>query len=236
MKENGRMNTDMTIINVVILICIVMCQTFEVYAYFLKGTNDVKYNRQLVGLANWIQYVARINYVLVLFLLSYSFEVLGTGAEILSVIGYAFLFSFCITVTLVYLDKFRRIIHVALRPLIYFTYRDLCHINVSFEFSYVKVNKAMVISFISSMLLGLAFVLPFIMAKLYPDYRMMATYSGQILNFAASAIIFSMLEPIMFKELDKQCFNGLVCPTASSVIVAKSLSQLLIFIMLMLTL
>jgi hypothetical protein len=51
-------------------------------------------------------------------------------------------------------------------------------------------------------MLGVALVLPFVVAIKYPDFRMMATYLGQFVNFFATALTFSYIEPRLFSELD----------------------------------
>lgn len=217
-------------ISFLIVVCIVSCQVLEVYAYFIKGTTSNIYNRQLVGLANWIQYVARINYVFVLFLISYTFEVLNMGTTALKLISLSFFLAFTVSFLMILNIKARLLVKKLIFPLVYFSYRELIDFSVNFQVHNVKPSKPMWISLLSSTLLGLAFILPFILASKFPEYRMMATYSGQFLNFLASAIIFSMLEPIMYKELDKEKNNGIVCQSASSIILAKLISQALISI------
>lgn len=221
----------MQLISICIVICIVICQVLEVYAYFLKGMTNDKYSRQLVGLANWIQYVARINYVIVLFLISYSFEVLDMGTRALQLITFSFFISFIMSTSLIIFKKPRVLLHYLLTPLIYFAYKELIKVSVDLDKKQITFNKSMVISFIASLLLGFAFVLPFILAERFPEYRMMATYSGQFLNFFASAIIFSMLEPIMYKELDTKSVPGIICESATGVIISKTVAQLFLAIL-----
>lgn len=221
----------MQLISICIVICIVICQVLEVYAYFLKGMTNDKYSRQLVGLANWIQYVARINYVIVLFLISYSFEVLDMGTRALQLITFSFFISFITSTSLIIFKKPRVLLHYLLTPLIYFAYKELIKVSVDLDKKQITFNKSMVISFIASLLLGFAFVLPFILAERFPEYRMMATYSGQFLNFFASAIIFSMLEPIMYKELDTKSVPGIICESATGVIISKTFAQLFLAIL-----
>lgn len=223
----------MQLISFLTILLIILCQVLEVYAYFIKGMNSGIYGRQLVGLANWIQYVARINYVFVLFLISYSFEVLGVGSHILEVISISFFTSFVISISLIYFKSPRNLIHKLLYFLIRYTYRDLVKISINFDKNAINLSWSMFTSFISSMLLGLAFIMPFVLAEKYPDYRMMAIYSGQALNFLASAIIFSMLEPRMYKELDSNVTEGVVCSTASGIIAAKSFSQLVMCLLIL---
>lgn len=220
-------------ISLITTLCIVICQLLESYAYYLKGTNHPDFNRQLVGLANWVQYVARINYVIVLFLLSYTFEVLNNSSEAIHSIVIGFAISFVLSLTVLLSSRFRRVLNFFLSPLIYFTYKDLISFSVGISFSDFKFRKSFFISLISSILLGVAFVLPFLLASNYPSYRMMATYSGQFVNFFATAMTIAMLEPIIYKELDKGFYDGHICNSAKNVILAKMSSQIILFAVLL---
>lgn len=214
---------------VIVLLMVCMSQLLEIYAYLLKGVKTKGVGRQLIGLANWIQYVARIMYVFVLLVLSYMFEVVGLGDEILKVILVSFVISFILSIMLCIVSSFRSMFRVSLIPLTVFTYPSLKNLSIELNNKTTVLNFEFFLSLFSSWLIGLAFVLPFTIAAKFPELRMMATYSGQVLNFIATAIVFSKIEPRIFKELDyEEAENNEVCCAAVSVIITKIIAQFLV--------
>ncbi len=187
---------------------ILLCNVVESYAYIIKGYILKGNERKTIGLASWIQYCARILYVFVLLFLSALYEFFGFRQQILYLLLWSTMISLVAVGCVFYSIRFRYFVNLIVRPLVKFTYPDLIKerfpINVS-NFS-IK-TKIFVVSFVSSFMLGMALILPFVVAIKYPEYRMMATYIGQFINFFATALTFSYIEPKLFSELDS-CTNN----------------------------
>lgn len=213
-----------------IFILINVCQVIEVYAYIIKGSQSESSGRQLIGLANLMQYVARIAYVIVLLCLSLAFEVYNARFEILLIIVLSFSMSAVVSYFLSCSLSFQCFFNKLISPFSKYSYPNVVVPCVIVKMSNVKIDRHFLLAFFSSILLGLAFVLPFVVASTYPNYRMIATYSGQFLNFFATAIIFSSIEPKIFSELDNKKFNesSKLCDSAISTVYAKVSSQVLL--------
>lgn len=222
----------------IVIILVTLTQIIEIYAYFVKGAASAAKGRQLIGLANWIQYFARILYVIVLLLLTFIFEVLNYSSLIIPSVAFAFFLSFIFSICLCLSNKALYGLQLLLQPLIRYTYPELINMEITVDQSKIKFNKTFYLSLLTSFLIGIAFIVPFYLAHKFPEYRMMATYSGQFLNFFATAIIFSIIEPKMYIELDssdsnlntENGLNYVVCSSAISIINAKILSQIMIVI------
>lgn len=184
-------------------IAIVLCNTIEAYAYIIKGYVLKGSARKSIGLASWIQYCARILYVFVLLFLSALFEFYGYTLQILNLILYSMMASVLSVGLVLFSSYYRTIIRLMLYPLVKLSYPDL--VNEKFDIGQCKLqinNRVFFISFSCSFLLGCALITPFFIAINHPEYRMMATYFGQFLNFFATALTFSYIEPKLFYELD----------------------------------
>jgi hypothetical protein len=49
----------------------------------------------------------------------------------------------------------------------------------------------------------LALLLPFVAARLLPDFRMTVVFIGQLMNFMSTAILLAYIEPRMMQGLDR---------------------------------
>lgn len=207
---------------VFVSILVIASQLLEIYSYILKGIKIDGYSRQLIGYAGFIHYFGRIIYVVVLMILSYLFEVENVRSDM----NYIFLFSFLTSLAFVFCVLNNNDIYYFfqrfVRLLSFFSYRNIKEPKFhKVEFS-ITCNRVFIFSYFSSFCITLAFVAPFIAAQIYPEYRMLATYSGQAMNFAATAIVLAVIEPVLFNELDSQKkeFNGM-SETAVLIINAK---------------
>ncbi|PKH05308.1 hypothetical protein [Moritella sp. Urea-trap-13] len=227
------------VLSILVFFLISISQVIEMHAYTLKGVHSEIYARQFLGLANWMQYLARIIYVFVLMLLSFMFEFLNLGDGILPLVMGAFVFSFILSILFFTYQSFRDKIVFLLRPVAAFSYPELKNMKINVTINDASFDRVFFYTVFSTWLIGLAFILPFFIAIRYPEFRMMATYTGQALNFVATAVIFSRIEPKIFQELDQTVFSGdNVCSSIQSLLKARMYAQLFIvttiFLMMML--
>ena len=225
----------MVTISALSVLFIVLMQLTEIYAVFIKGLNVTVGVRQVLALANIIQYAARIMYLAALVGLTTLFEVHHLSTEILWLLLLGFTLGGLASLLLCVSGRIKRLVDLLFMPIVNFSFPDLKDIfsqprpNQSIFVLENTKTKVFLFTAISSTLIGAAAILPFCFAIIAPEYRMLATYSGQILNFSATTLIFMLVEPHLFRHLDdsKNDAPGL-CKTAEEIIFAKMVSQILL--------
>lgn len=207
-------------------------QTIEIYTVFIKGLNETVGVRQILALANIIQYAARIMYLFALFGLTLLFEVKHLTTEILWILLAGFALGGIGSIAICISAAAKRAMDLFFLPIVKFSFPDLKPIfqkSQSRQTIFETRNFTTKVFFsanLSSTLIGAAAILPFCIAMITPEYRMLATYSGQILNFTATTVLFLFVEPSLFKHLDNASNEEPgICQTAKEIICAKMVSQ-----------
>lgn len=214
---------------------IALMQLIEIYTVFIKGLNGTVGVRQVLALANIIQYAARIMYLAALVGLTILFEVYHLSTEILWLLLLGFTLGGLASLLLCVSGRIKRLVDLLFLPIVNYSFPGLKSIfaqprqNQSFFVLENTKTKVFLFAAISSTVIGAAAILPFCFAMIAPEYRMLATYSGQILNFSATTLLFLVVEPHLFRHLDdsKNDAPGL-CKTAEEIILAKMVSQVLL--------
>ncbi len=207
-----------------VIFTLVGAQVFDIYAVMVRAKVNVDGTTQVLAVANWIQYLARIMNMVSVFSISLLLESKISTIGVPTMFGY----SMClggVMITLVCKLSFTGPLLRILQCL------GFAHVfgapgkkaywwKVEFNF----FSRLTWFSVLVSLFINLAIIMPFMLSVRYPEVRMTLAYTGQLLNFCASIIMFTYIDRVFFKALDAG--NEFSC--ANKIITGKLIAQILL--------
>jgi hypothetical protein len=205
------MNIDIVIISL-FSIAQIASQSYDIYGYMIRL--DSKGDLVNYAYSNWIIYVSRIINMACIFFMAVVFE-----ANLLT-INFSFVYSIALLSSLigifllVYTDA-GRLFSKILETLSFS--RILGYKANGNKWRKIKATnqiKIMLLSSVVTLIFNSAIILPLIISEKYINYRMTFAYTGQILNFVGSIIVFTQVERILTKMIEESrgdsAFMGIV--------------------------
>lgn len=185
---------------VVLPVLLALSVVLDLYGYYIKSTRHAAKQAQILAFGNWVIYLARMLNVVFAFVLAAMFE-----SEVVTRLSVIFCSGFLLAALLVLIfmktNKVERVLCYLLALPFYKPFN-----NLSTERFWRPVSPVMGLRgygmFVSASFVYMALILPFVIAKLIPEFRMSAVFVGQLMNFASTAILLSYLEPRMMQFLD----------------------------------
>ena len=214
------------ILSIAIIVLIAFAQCTDVFAYSIKGMQGTA-GRQAIGLANLLNFVSRIFYMSAIVIISVLFEIYHLGDALLTIVGIGFFCSAIFCSLLALFPVFMRWYRLIFYPIYILSYKDLRNSLPNIVRKKPEMNRSTILSFFVSVILGLAYIFPVWLAMHFSEMRMLASYSGQVLNFVATALALALLEPTLYYHLDqaRSSLDGDVSKVAVDIIFGKIFSQ-----------
>lgn len=219
-------------LELLIIVSLIFAQIFDVYATMIRAKVNVEGSTQVLGVANWVQYIARIMNMLSVFSISFLLE------KKIATIGVPALFMYSMIASLVAAFVVAKLKFVApiMRFLQLIGFAGVFGVTGRqkywWKINFIYFSRVTFFSAVVALLINSALIIPFVLSVRYPDFRMTLAYTGQLFNFLASIIAFTYLDRIFFRALDEG--NEFIC--ASQIITGKLLSLAVLFLYLVFTL
>lgn len=218
-----------------ILISVLMLGfVMDAYAVFLRVAG-VEGLAEMLAMSNLVQYIARVSNVLVIFILSFAFETGLLSISVSSIFFFASLLGVLTVYILVKSSYFANAVRLLLVPILYPSFRNVARISVWKDIGRVAQGsfKLGLYSTLTNTLIVIAMYLPFGIANAYPEMRMTSVYVGQLMNFFATLLVFSIQDPISMRLVDagnlKEARTSLLYGRLFSYIIACVFFGILIF-------
>ncbi|MBK5412013.1 hypothetical protein JFU58_26240 [Pseudomonas sp. TH34] len=213
-----------SIFEFVVIFTLVGAQVFDVYAVMVRAKVNVDGTTQVLAVSNWIQYLARIMNMVSVFSISLLLESKISTIGVPAMFGY----SMCLGLVMIGLVCKFSFTGPVLRVLQRLGFAQVFGEpgkkaywwHVEFDF----FSRLTWFSVLVSLFINLAIIMPFMLSVRYPEVRMTLAYTGQLLNFCASIIMFTYVDRVFFKALDAG--NEFAC--ANKIITGKIIAQLIL--------
>jgi hypothetical protein len=194
------------------------------YAVFLRVAGAQGLGESL-AMANLVQYLARISNVLVVFVLSFAFEKGHITSGITLLFMSASILGFVFTVCLMRVKRFCDLVTFCLCPFLNISFPAISKNTVwrdlgESDFKYLRLG---LVSALTNALIVVAMFVPFGIAAYYPEMRMTSVYVGQLINFFATLVVFTIQDPISMRLVDGGTFQS----AGSALLYGRALSYLL---------
>lgn len=197
------MNTGEMLMVAILVIVLVFGFVMDGYAVFLRiaGAEGLA---ESLAMANLVQYIARISNVVVIFVLSFSFETGRLTTHVAFIFLLAAFFGLISTLGLIHSKPFCNFVTACLRPLLHFSFRNISSKPVWQELGSYRggFQKLTAISTLTNSLIVMAMFVPFGIAAYYPEMRMTSVYFGQLINFLATLLVFAIQDPVSMRMID----------------------------------
>lgn len=214
-------NDVITVFEILVILTLIGAQVFDVYAVMVRARVNIDGTTQVLAIANWVQYLARIMNMVSVFSISLLLEKKITTIGVPAMFGYSMcaglLFIFCVC-------RFKfSAFPLKVLQVIGFTgvFGALGRKEYWWRVDFNFFSKITFLSVIVSLFINLAIIMPFVLSVKYPEIRMTLAYTGQLLNFCASIIMFTYIDRVFFKALDSG--NEIIC--AAKIITGKLVGQ-----------
>ena len=211
---------------ILIILTLVGAQVFDIYAVMVRARVNLDGTTQILAIANWVQYLARIMNMVSIFGISLLLEKNVTTLGVPAMFGY----SMCVGLFVTFFVCRSKHASVLLKYLQIFGFSGVFGALGKKEYWWcVEFKAASNVTFFSvvvSLLINLAIIMPFVLSLKYPEVRMTLAYTGQLLNFCASIIMFTYVDRVFFRALDVG--NEMSC--AASIITGKLIGQAILVV------
>jgi hypothetical protein len=173
----------------------------DLHGYYVKSSVQPQQQAEVIAFGNWVIYLARMMNVGFAMVLAFLYELqIPIRLSVIFFLGFflAWLGS------LVYLRSpaLERGLSFALGFLFYRPFPELRGIKYWRKVGYgVRVRWLSMMA--SAAFVYLALLLPFLVARLLPEFRMTVVFLGQLMNFMSTAILLAYIEPRMMQGLDR---------------------------------
>lgn len=203
------MHVYQMLLPVVLVIMLVLGFVIDAYSVFLKVA-VVDGLGESLAMANLVQYLARISNVLVVFFLSFAFETGRLESDVVYLFMLASGLGVISVITLLYVKRACDLVTCSLFPVLYFPFPMLSRRLVwqDLRLFDAKQLRLVVTSAATNFLIVLAMFVPFGIAAIYPEMRMTSVYIGQLVNFLATLLFFSLQEPVSMRLVDEEAYQS----------------------------
>ena len=205
---------------------------FDSYSFLVKGYVSKENSRVIIAYGNSIQYISRIFFMLTLLIITFSFEQLGNTNALKIIISNGLLIG--ILFSLFQINKIGQVLMTFFsRPLSHFFYKsienEILHSSKTINEFNIFSKYSLLSSTVNVLLLS-AILIPISLAIIYPEHRMLLTYLGQLFNFFSTAIVFLVLEPILFSAMDKTSLINRRETIAETIFFSKIISYIVVML------
>ena len=174
----------------------------DLHGYYVKSSAQPEQQAEVIAFGNWVIYLARMMNVGFALVLAFVFE---AGLPVRLSVIFFIAFTTALALSLLYLrgPLVERLLVLLMALPLYRpfpglrgrTYWRPVGVGVSVRWLSMMMSAAFVY---------LALLLPFLAARLLPDFRMTVVFIGQLMNFMSTAILLAYIEPRMMQGLDRQ--------------------------------
>jgi hypothetical protein len=183
----------------VLLALSVLC---DLHGYYVKSSLQPERQAEVIAFGNWVIYVARMMNVAFAMALAFLYE-LQMPVRLSVIFFFGFLIGWIGSMVYLRSPSVERGLTALMRFLFYRPFPRLRNIEY-----WRKVGFGVRVRWLSMMtsaaFIYLALLLPFVVARLLPEFRMTVVFIGQLMNFMSSAILLAYIEPRMMQGLDKK--------------------------------
>ena len=199
---------DGSVMTIGLLLVLTFGFVMDGYAVFLRVAGAQGLG-EVLAMANLVQYIARISNVLVIFVLSFAFETGRLSSNVALIFLLASALGLVFTFALVRFRGFCDLVTNILRPVLHLSFRSIARNYVwrQVGFPRAKSLKLVLVSACTNALIVFAMYVPFGIASYYPEMRMTSVYFGQLINFFATLVVFSVQDPISMRLVDSGQFD-----------------------------
>ena len=201
---------DWWAVSVMALLIFILVAGFvmDAYAVLLK-IGQFSGVGEMLAMSNLVQYMARMSNVLVILILSILFETQVLSVSIVLVFLTASFLGAIAVYVLTKSESFCSLVRFFLMPFLYPSFKKLAQKNIwkELNFSFKEFNRLTFFSTFTNSLIVLAMFAPFGIAYAYPEIRMTSVYVGQLINFLATILVFSIQDPISMRLIDHEKYD-----------------------------
>lgn len=173
----------------------------EFHGYYVRTLATLNVQSSSLSLSNWIVYVARILNVSFAFALAFAFE-FGLELQLSVIFLVGFLFGFLLSLLYWKTGFVEELGCRLLWRLVFFSHASLkaCRYWRPVRLGFSKRGTSMMAC--ATAAYG-ALIVPFFVARHFPEYRMASVYAGQAFNFLSTFVLLTIVEPRMMLDLDR---------------------------------
>jgi hypothetical protein len=205
------------------ILLIALSAVLELKSNYVRAAVSSFGKARYLGYVGWVQYQARLFIMAAVSLVTVVFEARGfldiqvfvlfsTGVSLILMFGYF------------YSRKFAALFDRLDRPMSMLNYREESANCYWRPMSFGRVQH-IYFPFIVYFLLGVSVYVPFVLAAEFPQFRMTFAISGQLLNFFATVLMISVIEPRYLARVDR----GDEADVACGMVFGRILAALFIF-------
>jgi hypothetical protein len=173
----------------------------DLHGYYVKSSVQPEQQAEIVAFGNWVIYLARMMNVGFAMMLAFLYE-LQMPVRLSMIFFLGFFIAWIGSLLYLRSPALERCLCMALGVLFYRPFPKLRGIQY-----WRKVGFGVRVRWLSMMtsaaFVYLALLLPFLAARLLPEFRMTVVFIGQLMNFMSTAILLAYIEPRMMQGLDR---------------------------------
>lgn len=173
----------------------------DLHGYYVKSSLQPDQQAVVIAFGNWVIYLARMMNVGFAMVLAFMYE-LQMPIRLSVIFFMGFFFAWMGSMGYVRSSVVERCLSSVLGLLFYGPFPQLKGVEY-----WRRVGFGVRVRWLSMMLSAafvyLALLLPFVAARLLPEFRMTVVFVGQLMNFMSTAILLAYIEPRMMQGLDR---------------------------------
>ncbi len=174
----------------------------DLHGYYVKSSVQPQQQAEVIAYGNWVIYLARMMNVGFAMALAFLYE-LQMPIRLSVIFFLGFFFAWMGSLMYLRTPVVERWLSSVLGFLFYRPFPQLRGIRY-----WRKVGFGVRVRWLSMMasaaFVYLALLLPFLAARLLPEFRMTVVFIGQLMNFMSTAILLAYIEPRMMQGLDRK--------------------------------
>ena len=173
----------------------------DLHGYYVKSSVQPERQAEVIAFGNWVIYLARMMNVGFAMVLAFLYE-LQMPVRLSVIFFLGFFIAWMGGLMYLRTPVVERWLSSVLGFLFYRPFPQLRGIQY-----WRKVGFGVCVRWLSMMasaaFVYLALLLPFLAARLLPEFRMTVVFIGQLMNFMSTAILLAYIEPRMMQGLDR---------------------------------
>jgi hypothetical protein len=173
----------------------------DFHGYFVKSSLQPERQAEVIAFGSWVIYLARMMNVGFAMVLAFLYE-LQIPVRLSVIFFLGFFFAWIGSLAYMHSPALERWLSMVLGFLFYRPFPKLRDIKYWRKIGFgVRVRWLSMMA--SAAFVYLALLLPFLAARLLPEFRMTVVFIGQLMNFMSTAILLAYIEPRMMQGLDR---------------------------------
>ncbi len=173
----------------------------DLHGYYVKSSVQPERQAEVIAFGNWVIYLARMMNVGFAMVLAFLYE-LQMPVRLSVIFFLGFFIAWMGSLMYLRTPVVERWLSSVLGFLFYRPFPQLRGIQY-----WRRVGFGVCVRWLSMMasaaFVYLALLLPFLAARLLPEFRMTVVFIGQLMNFMSTAILLAYIEPRMMQGLDR---------------------------------